>query len=145
MKGLSTYLTFKGDCEAAFNFYKTVFNAEFDHISRFGEMPPSEDFKMEEEDKNKVMHVSMRLADGAVLMGSDTGGAWAPKTVIGNNISLSITADSKEEADQLFAALSEDGKTTMAMAPTFWGDYFGMCTDKFSINWMISFNDNGKK
>jgi len=75
-------------------------------------------------------------------MGSDTGGNWAPNLVVGNNFSLSIGAESKEEADTLFGKLSDGGKVTMPMAPTFWGDYFGMCTDKFDINWMISYNEN---
>lgn len=75
-------------------------------------------------------------------MGSDTGGEWGAKTTAGNNISLSVKADSKEDADRFFESLSEGGKVTMAIANTFWGDYFGMCTDKFDVNWMISFNEN---
>ena len=71
-------------------------------------------------------------------MGSDTGGHGGPLTV-GNNFSISITTDSKEKADAFFTKLSADGKVTMPMASTFWGDYFGMLTDRFGINWMISF------
>ena len=76
-------------------------------------------------------------------MGSDTGGEWAPKTVVGNNISISITAESKENADKLFNNLSTGGVVTMPLESAFWGDYFGMCTDKFGINWMVSFNESG--
>ena len=74
-------------------------------------------------------------------MGSDTGGEWAPNFKQGNNFSISITTDTKAEADRLFKGLSPGGKVTMPMNKTFWGDYFGMFTDKFGINWMISFNE----
>jgi PhnB protein len=74
-------------------------------------------------------------------MGCDTGGEWAASFAQGNNFSLSITADSKESADRLFNGLSSGGKVTMPMGKMFWGDYFGMFTDKFGINWMVSFNE----
>ncbi|MCF3111284.1 VOC family protein [Niabella sp. CC-SYL272] len=91
-----------------------------------------------EEDGNKIMHISLPIGN-TILMGSDTGGEWASGFTVGNNITISFTAGSREEADRIFGALSEGGKATMPMADTFWGDYFGMCTDRFSINWMISF------
>lgn len=141
MPAINPYLTFKGNCEAAFNFYKSVFGGEFTYIGRFGEMPPQEEYKMPKADKDKIMHVSLPIGKGTVLMGSDTGGEWGPQTIIGNNFSISITADSKEQADQLFNKISEGGKISMPMNQTFWGDYFGMCQDKFEINWMISFNE----
>ena len=77
-------------------------------------------------------------------MGSDTGGEWASSYKPGNNFSISINADSKEEADRLFNGLSAGGKVTMPLANTFWGDYFGMLEDKFGINWMMSWNEGGK-
>ena len=73
-------------------------------------------------------------------MGSDTGGEWAPSYIQGNNFSISITADSQQEADRFFNELSKGGKVVMPMNKTFWGDYFGMFADKFGINWMVSFN-----
>jgi PhnB protein len=73
-------------------------------------------------------------------MGSDAGGDWAPAISIGNNITISITADSKADADRIFNALAIGGKVTMPLADTFWGDYFGLCTDSFNINWMMSYN-----
>ena len=145
MPAVNPYLNFKGNCEEAFNFYKSVFGGEFGYIGRFGEMPPQEGMSMPDEDKNKIMHVSLPMSNGSMLMGSDTGGEWAPNTVIGNNISLSLNAQSRDEADKLFNALSAGGKVTMPMSDTFWGDYFGMCTDKFDINWMMSYNQNAQK
>src|SRR5687768_17063659 len=140
MAGVNPYLTFLGNCEEAFSFYKSIFGGEFTYVGRFSEMPADEKYPMSEEDKNKIMHISLPLDNGSMLMGSDTGGEWGSQTVIGNNISLSINAKSKEEADELYGKLSAGGKPTMPMNATFWGDYFGMCTDKFDINWMISFN-----
>ena len=71
-------------------------------------------------------------------MGSDIGGEWATKYKKGNNFSISINADSKEEADRLFEGLSPAGKVIMPMGNTFWGSYFGSFTDKFGIQWMVS-------
>lgn len=141
MAKINPYLTFKGNCEEAFNFYKNVFKSEFIYIGRFNEMPADEQHKVSEEDGNKIMHIAMPIGNDTLLMGSDTGGEWAAKTIIGNNISISISAESKEEADVLFAGLSNGGVVTMPLASTFWGDYFGMCIDPFEINWMISFDE----
>ncbi|WP_253271471.1 hypothetical protein [Flavihumibacter sp. ZG627] len=77
MATTNTYLNFNGNCEEAFNFYKSVFGGEFNYLGRFGDMPPSEDYKVPEADKNKVMHVSLPIGS-SILMGSDTGGEWAP-------------------------------------------------------------------
>lgn len=102
-------------------------------------MPPQEGMTMTEEQGNKIMHITLSKDGKAFLMGSDSGGDWAAKTLVGNNITLSITAETKEEADSFFAGLSEGGAVVMPMADTFWESYFGMSTDKFGINWMISF------
>lgn len=139
MATVSTYLTFNGNCEEAFNFYKSVLGGEFTYIGRFGEMPPQEGMPpMDEADRNKIMHVGLPIGN-TVLMGSDTGGDWASSFIQGNNFSVSVNAENKTEADRLFNGLSVGGQVTMPMADTFWGSYFGMFTDKFGINWMVSF------
>lgn len=143
MASVNPYITFLGNCEEAFNYYKSVFGGEFGYVGRFSDMPDAE--KMPENERGNIMHISLPMSDGTVLMGSDTGGEWASQTLIGNNITLSLNAASKEEADNLHAKLSEGGNATMPMTQQFWGDYFGMCTDQFGINWMISFNEQGKK
>jgi PhnB protein len=142
MTKINPYLTFLGNCEEAFNFYKSIFGGEFTYVGRFSEMPEDPNYKIPEKDKNKIMHISLPISKETILMGSDTGGEWAAKTIVGNNITLSITAESQADADKFFKSLTEEGKATMPMSKTFWGDYFGMCTDKFDINWMISFNEN---
>jgi PhnB protein len=139
MATVNTYLNFNGNCEEAFTHYKNVFKSEFEYIGRFGEMPADEANPLPDHLKNKIMHVTLPIGN-TVLMGSDTGGEWAPELVKGNNFAVSINADSKEEADQLFDGLSAGGKITMPMADTFWGAYFGMFTDKFGINWMVNYD-----
>ena len=144
MPVINPYLTFQGTCEEAFNFYKSVFGGEFSYIGRFADMPSEGDKQMPAEQGNKIMHVSLPISKETVLMGSDTGGEWAEQIQVGNNITISINADTKEQADKFYNALSASGKATMPMNQTFWGDYFGMCTDKFDVNWMISFNEQTK-
>jgi PhnB protein len=140
MASVNVYLTFEGNCEDAFNFYKSVFGGDFEMVSRFNEMPPGEDVPaMPESEGNKIMHISLPIGGGTSIYGSDTGGEWSGQTVVGNNFSISVTADSKEEADKIYDALSAGGQSTMPMADTFWGSYFGMLTDKFKVNWMVGF------
>lgn len=93
------------------------------------------------EEGERIMHVSLPISKETMLMGSDTGGEWSKDYKQGNNFSVSITAFSKEEADRIFNVLGKGGRITMPMEKTFWGDYFGMLTDKFGINWMMSFNE----
>ena len=104
-------------------------------------MPPQDGTELSEDDKNKIMHVSMPISKETILMGSDVGGEWARGLKIGNNITLFIAAESREQADHFFSKLSEGGKVSMPMDNTFWGSYFGMCTDRFDINWMIDFDE----
>lgn len=142
MAKVNAYLTFNGNCEEAFLFYKSVFGGEFPYIGKFKDMPQEDGNKMDPSMAEKIMHVSLPISKETILMGSDTGGEWASSFKEGNNFSISITADSKEEADRLFQGLSAGGNVTMPMDTTFWGDYFGMWQDKFGINWMMSFNEN---
>ena len=134
------YLTFNGNCEEAFNFYKSVFGGEFPYIGRFKDMPPGDGGKLNPGDEERIMHVSLPISKETMLMGSDTGGEWASSFKQGNNFSISLTVDSKEEADKLFNGLSAGGNVTMPLMQTFWSKYFGMLTDKFGIAWMVSLN-----
>jgi PhnB protein len=143
MNTIHIYLNFDGNCEEAFTFYKEVFASEFSYFSRFGEMPPSEDYVVPDSDLNKIMHVALPLGN-TLLMGSDIGLERSPLFNQGNNFSISITAESKDEADQLFLKLQQGGSILMPLEMTFWGDYFGMIADKFGINWMVSFNESNE-
>lgn len=144
MATVNAYLTFDGNCEEAFNFYKTIFGGDFSMVSKFGDMPPQEGMPpISEELKNRIMHMTLPLSAETVLLGSDTMPAMHEHTV-GNNISLSINTDSREEADRIFNALSAGGKITMPLEDTFWGAYFGMFTDQFGINWLVNYDDPEK-
>jgi PhnB protein len=126
MSTVNVYLNFNGNCEEAFNFYKSVLGGEFPYIGRFKDMPPQEGMPPLSKDmENKIMHVSLPVSKETMLMGSDTGGEWAPSFVQGNNFSICISPDSQQEADRIFNELSKGGKVTMPMSNTFWGDYFG--------------------
>lgn len=142
MATVNPYLTFNGNCEEAFTFYKSVFGGDFPYVGRFKEMPPIEGMNVPESEGEKIMHVSLPISKETTLMGSDSSEAFGKATVIGNNFSISITAESEAEADKLFGAISEGGTITMPLAKTFWQSYFGMCTDKFGINWIMSYDYN---
>ena len=134
---LSTYLTFDGNCRDAFDFYREVFGGDFAVLSTFADGP--DDMGVPEAEMDRVMHVSLPIGS-SVLMGSDTSTTHGAPISAGNNFSIAVTAESVAHCDELFGKLSESGETGMPMQHTFWGDYFGQCTDKFGINWMISFS-----
>ena len=141
MTAANLYLNFDGNCEEAFNFYKSVFGGDFTYIGKFKDMPPQEGVPpMSAEDGEKIMHVSLPIGTETALMGSDTGGEWAPTYVLGNNFSVSINTDSKSEAERIFNGLSAGGNVTMPLNKTFWSEMFGMFTDKFGINWMMNYD-----
>ena len=141
MATVNIYLTFDGNCEEAFKFYQSVFGGQIPYMGRFKDMPPDEESQVKPGEENRIMHMSLPISKETILMGSDTGGEWASGYSQGNNFSISITADSKEEANKLFKGLSAGGKVTMPLSKTFWSECFGMLTDKFGINWMVSFDE----
>jgi len=137
MPTLNPYLNFAGNTEEAFNFYKSIFGGEFiGGIKRFKDFPGSE--KMSPEDANKIMHVALPIGKDHVIMATDALESMGQKLIQGNNFYISINTDTKEEADTLFAKLSEGGKIELPIQETFWGAYFGMLEDKFRIQWMIN-------
>lgn len=138
MTKVNVYLLFDGNCEEAFNFYKSAFKTEFTMLSRFNEAPPQEGHPpVPEEDAEKILHVSLPIGEN-VLMGSDGGSSWSEFHKQGNNFSVSVTVDEREEVNRLYSALSEGGQVDMPVQDTFWGEYFGMLTDKFGVRWMVN-------
>ncbi len=140
MKSFSVYLNFSGECEEAFRFYQQCMGGEISSMSRFSDMPsgPGQP-ELPAKYMDQIMHVTLSIGD-IVLMGSDQPEGFGPPRQLGNNFSISIATSSREETDQIFAALSTDGTITMPLADTFWGSYFGMCCDRFGVNWMVSFD-----
>jgi PhnB protein len=140
MTAINYYLNFNGNTEEAFNFYRSVFGGEILMVVRFKDTP--EAAKLSEEDANKIMHIAMPIGKGNILMGTDAIESMGHKLVQGNNFHLSVGTGSRDEADKVFAQLSEGGKIMVPMSDQFWGSYFGMFTDKFGIQWMVSYDKN---
>ncbi len=134
---VETYLTFEGNCREVFEFYREVFGGEFSFVLTFAEGPP--DLNIPEDEKDRIMHMSLPIG-ASVLMGSDTSRAFGPPPKMGDNFSLSVSVDSREQADALFAKLSDGGSDLIPMQDQFWGSYFGRLTDRYGIGWMIGFD-----
>lgn len=141
MARVSTYLNFERNTEKAFNFYKSIFGGEFsaDGISRFGDVPPTEGApELSDEDKKLVMHVELPILGGHSLMGSDMPENMGYNLKKGNDVYIMIEPDSRTETEKLFNALKEGGIVEMELQDTFWGAYYGSCSDKFGVNWMFN-------
>jgi PhnB protein len=139
MAAINPYLNFQGNTEEAFNFYKSVFGGEFAAVMRFKDMP--EAGNVAAQDQSKIMHIALPIGKGNILMATDMLESMGQKLEEGNNFSISLTADSKAEADKFFNGLSAGGAVEMPMATAPWGSYFGMFKDKFGIRWMASFEE----
>ncbi len=141
MASTSTYLNFSRETEEAFNFYKTVFGGEFlgEGISRMGNAPsPDGAPPLSDADKNLVMHVSLKITGGHILMGTDAPESMGFKLTKGNNVYINLQPDTRKETERLFKSLSAGGQVTMELTDMFWGDYFGSCIDKFGVQWMFN-------
>ncbi len=132
MKAINVYLTFDGNCRAAMEFYKKCFGGEL-YMMRFSEAPP--DFEYPKKFKDKILHATL-TSGSAILMASDA--MPGVQLVQGNNFSVSVNCESRQEIERLFAAVGKNGKITMPLQDTFWGAYFGVLVDRFGINWMFS-------
>ncbi|MGE5383022.1 MAG: VOC family protein [Omnitrophica WOR_2 bacterium] len=137
MVKLHPYVNFNGNCEEAFNFYKSIFGGDFTYVGRFKDMPNSQN--MEAADSNRIMHISLPLGGGTILMGSDIPNSMENQFKEGTNITLSLIPESEEEARKVFDALADGGRVNMPQEKTFWGSLFGMLTDKYGINWMVDY------
>lgn len=142
---INPYLTFAGNCEEAFHFYRSVFGGNFTFVGRFKDMPPMDGKPLPESEGEKIMHISLPISPETVLMGSDSSEAFGHATVMGNNFSISVNAISEAQADKLYHGLSAGGHATMPMSKTFWGAYFGMLVDRFGIQWMVNHDKNEQK
>jgi PhnB protein len=143
MAAINPYLNFNGNTEEAFTFYKKVFGGEFLSVQRIKDTPMVSQFPAAEH--HRIMHISLPIGKGNILMASDILESMGHKLTVGNNFHVSVATDSEAETTTLFNGLSEGGKVTMPLEKTFWGSFFGMLTDKFGIHWMVSYDYNQKK
>jgi PhnB protein len=128
---LNPYLSFRDDAREAMGFYASVFGGNLT-VSTFKEFNASQD----PSEDNLVMHSLLEADNGIVLMASDTPKRMEYKP--GNNVSLSLSGDNEEELRDYFEKLCDGGTITMPLEKAMWGDIFGMCTDKFGINWLVN-------
>jgi PhnB protein len=136
MQLVHVYLNFPGTTEEALRFYETVFGTRIVMMQTFGETPFAQNAP--EAAKKKIMHAQLPITETVHLMASDSVEGFGPPLKPGNNFHISIVAKDKTEADRAFKALSADGTVTMPIANAPWGPYFGMCVDRFGVQWMVS-------
>lgn len=136
MTTINPYIYFNGNCEEAFNFYKSVFRQEFTAIERYKDVPKKDRLIFQESDE-KIMHVTLPLSTETMFNGSDHSLAYK-QMIKHKTFSLIIHTDSKGEVDRLFNELSENGQIKVPVDLTFWGSYYGQCIDKFGISWKIT-------
>ena len=139
MSYVSIYLNFQGNAEEAFNHYKKVFRTEFSTpLMRMKDIPPRDGAPpLPEAEQNKVMHVALPILGGTLIMATDMLESMGHKLVEGNNFTISLNPDTKEEADRLYNELSEGVADGVAPHDEFWG-YWGTCKDRFGIRWMFN-------
>ncbi len=138
MAQINPHINFNGNAEEAFTFYKSVFGGEFAKIIRFKDLSiPG--FELAESEANKVMHIALPIGKN-VLMANDVPEHMGRTNENENRSKISISAESKEEADKLFNGLSAGGQIEMPMEDSPWGSYFGMFRDKYGIEWMVDFD-----
>jgi len=125
------YLSFNGQCEAAFKFYEQLLGGKITFMQTWGDSPACE--HMPKEAQSFIMHATLDLS-GSILMGADS----PPGTYEGpKGISVTLHYKDPAEGERIFQALSDSGKVTMPFQPTFFSPGFGMCVDQFGIPWMV--------
>lgn len=142
MAQINPHINFNGNAEEAFKFYKSVFGGEFTKIIRFKDLASAE-FPVAEHEANKIMHIALSIGKN-FLMANDVPEILGRTNENENRSKISISADSKEEADKLFHGLSAGGEIEMPIADSPWGSYFGMLRDKYGIEWMVDFDPKFK-
>lgn len=138
MAVINPHINFNGNAEEAFTLYKSVFGGEFRKIIRFKDIT-SPGFTIAEEDANKIMHIALPIGNSNVLMGNDVPSFLGTVNEEENRSKISISTESREEADKIFNSLSAGGTVEMPMEDSFWGTYFGMFRDKYGIEWMVEY------
>jgi PhnB protein len=138
MTRVSTYLNFQGQTEEAFALYAKTFGTQVTLLTRFSDLPAGPGGELPADERNLVMHAELPIAGGHVLMATDMLRSMGQQTRVGNNTTLSLQVDSREEADRLYGALSEGGSEGSPMADMPWGAYWGVTLDRYGIRWMIN-------
>ena len=137
MPTINPYINFNGNAEEAFEFYRSVFGGDFAKIVRFKDLASSE-FKVTDKEMNKIMHIALPIGKN-VLMANDVPEFMGLINENENRSKISVSVESRKEADKIFDGLSAGGNVEMPMSDSPWGTYFGMFRDKYGIEWTIEF------
>lgn len=129
---INPYLSFNGQCEAAFKFYERVLGGKITFSMTWGEMPGADQLPVAWH--KLIMHATLNVGD-KVLMGAD---APPERYQQPKGMSVSIHPKDIAEGERIFNALSENGTVHMPFEKTFWSPGFGRCVDQFGIPWMIN-------
>ena len=138
MTTINPYLTFDGNCEQAFTFYKKIFGGEFQTLSHFKDMPPMPGMEIPENQKKPGYACVLTDQQRDDPDGKRFQSCHGASDLRAKTFSLSVSTDNKEEADRTFSGLAEGGKITMPIQNMFWGAYFGMLIDSFGMTWMVN-------
>ncbi len=138
MTSINPWINFNGNAEEAFTFYKSVFGGEFTKIVRFKDLAGAE-FPIPDSDAEKIMLITLPIGKTNTLMGNDVPSFMGSVSENENRSKISVSAESKEEADAIFNGLSAGGQVEGPMGQSPWGTYFGMFRDKYGIEWMVEF------
>ncbi len=143
MAVINPHINFNGNAEEAFTFYKSVFGGEFTKIIRFKDIASAE-YPVPENEANKLMHIALAIGLN-VLIGNDVPEFMGKVNENENRSKISVSADSREEADQLYNGLSAGGTIEVPLEDSFGSSYFGMFRDKYGIEWIVEFDPNKGK
>lgn len=141
MATIHPWINFNGNAEEAFTFYKSVFGGEFAKVVRFKDIASDEFPLLSEKEENKIMHISLPIGTGTMLVANDVPEILGRVNENENRSKILVNAESKEEADRLFAGLSAGGAVEGPMGEGPYGTYMGMFRDKYGIEWIIEFSD----
>lgn len=137
MVTINPYINFNGNAEEAFEFYQSVFGGEISSIVHFKDLA-GPDFEVPADEANKILRITLPIG-GNLLIANDVPVAMGPVNENENRSKISVSVDSRVEADRIFAGLSAGGAIEMPMGDSPWGSYFGMFRDRFGIEWTIEF------
>ncbi len=138
MASINPWINFNGNAEEAFTFYKSVFGGEFGKIVRFKDLASAE-FPVPEAEAEKIMLITLPMGQSNMLIGNDVPEIMGKVNERENRSKISVSAESKEEADKLFTGLSAGGEVEGPMGDGPWGSYAGMFRDKYGIEWIVEF------
>jgi PhnB protein len=137
MQAFHPHLIFSGQAEAAFAFYRSVFGGAFSTVSRYADSPFAD--RVPEAERQLILHIALPLANGTILMGGDTAPSMGHPVRAGTAVQVYIPTESEAETTRLFTALADGGTVTLPVQHTFWGAFFGMCSDRFQVPWMLGY------